>query len=180
MKNKILALILLCPSVGIAATKEAISLTHNTDYEIKPGKTFLCISKDMVGFNWINGSWVKQNFKNEKWLIRKISNEARECLLNNEKDKNYGHGWNLKRCFSIKEFGEGVELGSWLNTAPCHESYTSENSLKSIQCANHIFQKFAFQPNGQFMISSGDPGIPANKDTKADSYYVASGSCSSM
>jgi hypothetical protein len=162
------------------------SESHKPNIEIlKPGDTFICIGRESIGFDWVDGEWRKKNFKVDKWLIRKEESDSAACNLRDEEDKKYSfnnyESWNLRRCFSYKKFGSKQELGSFINTGVCHESYSTKSQAgPQVQCTNFIFLSLAFMPNGAFMIQTANPSIPAEAQMQVDSKFYEVGTCSSM
>lgn len=169
----------------LSADTKIPSLEYSPTIEkIKPNDAFLCVGTKSAGFNWTSNKWDYASFKPSRWLIKKMPKDHESCFLSNETDQEIKSNelqiTQLKRCYSIKEFGEKTELGTFLNTAVCYESYRKDMpGGVAIQCANHIFEKFAFTPNDVFILISGNPYVPPiNK--KQDSIYTETGTCSTM
>lgn len=162
------------------------SISHQPTFEaVKPGDTFLCIGRSSTGLDWENGEWRTKTFKPTKWLVRKERAGTGLCNLSGEKDRHYSSAdletWNLRRCYSYKEFGSQTELGGLLNTNVCFESYSSNRpNGPQVQCSEHIFHEIAFVPNGEYLIQTGGVNIPPSSKGVYDSKFIETGSCSSM
>lgn len=172
-------------SIAAPQNNKIPSLQNKSAVEkIKPGSSFLCIGEKSIGFDWVNGKWENKNYKADRWIIRKEANDATACNLTDEVDESFetknGRVWNLRRCYSFKRFGSNAELGGWLNTGICYESYSNERPEGFVQCAGHLTQKMAFEPNGAFLTQSPHPFIPPKSMKNIDSHFMETGSCSSM
>ena len=186
LSSKVLGIMLaVFSSQSISDYTTTPSIPHNPDYESVPdGKSYLCITRENIGFNWRSNKWVKTNFKNTKYIVKKVPKSHEACDLKNETDYEVGDDPKkvmvLKRCYTYKNFDSKTELGSITNTSPCYESYDKgKRAPRQIQCTSHWFHSFAFVPNGEFMLQSSSPtAAETPKGDEKDSHVMSVGTCS--
>lgn len=143
----------------------------------------LCISEGATGFNWKNGDWHQVNFKNEKWVVKKISKEKEKCghldiviFLFKSGDVSYSEQF----CYSVKQFNSEYEFQT-----KCYEWYRDNGyGTVKIQRKNCTRENFYFKPNGRFQTAKVDSMLGDEPNDKwpdyADSLSLHHGYCSKL
>jgi len=158
----------------------AIEITVDS---IKPF-TSLCVGENSTGFNWIEGKWVRTNFKPEKYLLQKINYEKemlspnfndQPLLCNKPSLQTYSSsGWAfVKACYVFRPFG--TPLSMLTDAKQCLETFRN-GSLDNINCEGIGL----FKPNGLFVKLPSYISMDLRSSTSKDSMALEVGICSAL
>jgi len=155
--------------------------------KIQPGfestRKFTCRTKNMVGFNWVNGKWSSpRDFKPEligleKMDLRKAaeSNDVPCMMTMHEKDSEFSEYETiyLNRCYVklIDKKPSGI--------MQCQEYYKA-GSLLSLTCERAMasFTKISINPVSKDFVASSTDNVTAEPENNfQSSMYIAHGKC---
>jgi len=153
----------------------------------------LCIAERSRGFNWRNGDWVPVEFKEERYVVRKLrvgtQEDARKeltatgkvalwvpCLFSKQEGMDSDSFKVIPICISLVDFGEEPNSA---HTQTCTENWDRGKGnrweLISITCDG-----FHFKPNGWFHRSHLHPNLSEKADVRKDSLAISVGKCSAL
>ncbi len=151
----------------------------------------LCIEEEKTGFDWIDNKWLKRNFIEEKFLVKKLRPSETVSGCSQKEDPNfqdnYFNGQEVsfaKACYEIKNFGDRSRKrkGKYFGRA-CEETWTKEESskqvlLESVRCSETLFHpEIKLAPNGWFHKSRIEASL-SDKAEEKSSLIISVGRCS--
>ena len=175
--NSLLQLILFIqPAISGELAKSSYYVS-SYNFEWSPG-AILCKIKQSIGFDWKNGAYIKQNFTEYDYVIKKLTNSEKEStpnclsLLSKEDDELVTNSVKLNfvnRCYRINRIGAEPHAGI------CTEFYKNQ-ILETISCDDDSYK---FHPSGIILISPSNASKDISKDANyKDSFAISHGLCS--
>ena len=140
-----------------------------------------CIEEQKTGFNWINNSWVKVNFKGSKFIVKKRRSgyntpDEITCMISLKmKPKNELGSNAVYSCYNIKKIGHEF---NYLNTVACLELWGGDK-LDGEKIIMVLCDNLNFSPNGYFHMSRIHENLKEKSEQK-DSMYISIGKCSTF
>jgi len=160
---------------------------------IKEGTVIMCEGVEATGFNWVNGEYIRKNYKVGKELYKKVKPDkwcfgwkkltADEKLGVIRNTQFLGTPYQIgtrKSCYAVYPFGEKPPLNSVL-CAERYEKKGEKNWETEIDCKASVLLKgdTALSPNGLFHRFNTHTNL-SQTDKEKFSLFIEWGKCATI